>query len=102
MRWVRDIAMGRKGHPRNAGPRAGRRRKERAARFRWPDLRSKSALDDDCHVADIIDGCLHHDPNQRPTLDRLAAALATLTAHPASPGDGPAQKRKRLSTRNRH
>ncbi len=36
-------------------------------------------------VAEVIDACLHRDPGQRPTLDRLAAALATLTAAPSTP-----------------
>lgn len=52
-----------------------------------PKLRARRRLSTD--VADIIDACLHRDPDQRPTLERLAAALATLTAAPAAPlGDG--------------
>lgn len=52
-----------------------------------PKVRARRRLSTD--VADIIDACLNRDPDQRPTLERLAAALATLTAVPAAPlGDG--------------
>jgi eukaryotic-like serine/threonine-protein kinase len=40
-------------------------------------------------VAHVIDACLHRDPAQRPTLERLDTALATLTTHPAGNGTRP-------------
>ncbi|MGH3985249.1 MAG: protein kinase domain-containing protein [Pseudonocardiaceae bacterium] len=49
-----------------------------------PRIRARRRLPAD--VAEVIDACL--DPGQRPTLDRLAAALATLTAGTATPSDG--------------
>jgi serine/threonine protein kinase len=42
-----------------------------------PKIRSRRRLPPD--VAHLIDACLHHDPTQRPTLEHLDAALATLT-----------------------
>jgi serine/threonine protein kinase len=42
-----------------------------------PRIRARRRLPLD--VAEIIDACLHRDPQQRPTLERLNAALATLT-----------------------
>lgn len=43
-----------------------------------PKIRARRRLP--TNVADIIDACLHRDPNQRPTLESLNAALATLTS----------------------
>ena len=51
-----------------------------------PKIRARRRLPAD--VAEVIDACLHRDPGQRPTLDRVAAALATLTAAPATPSNG--------------
>jgi serine/threonine protein kinase len=42
-----------------------------------PKIRARRRLPAD--VADVIDACLHRDPDQRPTLERLDAALAALT-----------------------
>jgi hypothetical protein len=33
-------------------------------------------------VAEVIDACLHREPDQRPTLKRLDEALSILTASP--------------------
>ncbi|MCA1835136.1 MAG: serine/threonine protein kinase [Actinobacteria bacterium] len=49
-----------------------------------PRIRARRRLPPD--VATVIDACLHRDPDQRPTLEVLDAALATLTAQP--PGAG--------------
>lgn len=51
-----------------------------------PKIRARRRLPAD--VAEVIDACLHRDPGHRPTLDRLAAALATLTASPITSLDG--------------
>jgi eukaryotic-like serine/threonine-protein kinase len=42
-----------------------------------PKIRARRRLP--TAVADVIDACLHWEPDQRPTLERLDAALATLT-----------------------
>lgn len=42
-----------------------------------PKVRARRRLPAD--VAEVIDACLHQDPDQRPTLERLDAALVTLT-----------------------
>lgn len=42
-----------------------------------PRVRARRRLPAD--VAEVIDACLHQDPDQRPTLERLDAALVTLT-----------------------
>lgn len=42
-----------------------------------PRLRARRRLPTE--VAEVIDACLHWEPDQRPTLERLDAALATLT-----------------------
>ena len=42
-----------------------------------PKLRARRRLPID--VAEVIDACLHRDPERRPTLERLDAALACLT-----------------------
>jgi serine/threonine protein kinase len=47
-----------------------------------PKIRARRRLPPD--VAAVIDACLHRDPDQRPTLEVLDAALATLTARPPS------------------
>ncbi len=43
-----------------------------------PKIRARRRLPSE--VAEVIDSCLHRDPGQRPTLEALDAALATLTA----------------------
>jgi serine/threonine protein kinase len=42
-----------------------------------PKVRARRRLPTD--VAEIIDACLRWEPDQRPTLEQLGAALATLT-----------------------
>ncbi len=42
-----------------------------------PKVRARRRLP--AEVAEVIDACLHRDPDQRPTLEGLDAALATLT-----------------------
>ncbi|MBV8997199.1 MAG: serine/threonine protein kinase [Pseudonocardiales bacterium] len=53
-----------------------------------PKIRTRRRLPPD--VATVIDACLHRDPDQRPSLEALDAALATLTAQP--PGVGPGSR----------
>ena len=67
-----------------------------------PKIRARRRLPAD--VAEVIDACLHRDPGQRPTLDRVAAALATLTAAPAIPSDGITSRtgNDSAAARNRH
>jgi serine/threonine protein kinase len=45
-----------------------------------PKIRARRRLPTE--VAEVIDACLHRDPGQRPTLESLDAALATLAAAP--------------------
>ena len=47
-----------------------------------PKVRARRRLPPD--VATVIDACLHRDPDRRPTLEVLDAALATLAAAPDS------------------
>ncbi|HKS52841.1 MAG TPA: serine/threonine-protein kinase [Pseudonocardiaceae bacterium] len=47
-----------------------------------PKVRARRRLPPD--VATVIDACLHRDPDRRPTLEVLDAALATLAAAPES------------------
>ena len=42
-----------------------------------PKIRGRRRLPTE--VAEVIDACLRREPDQRPTLERLDAALATLT-----------------------
>ncbi|HEX6404936.1 MAG TPA: serine/threonine-protein kinase [Pseudonocardiaceae bacterium] len=51
-----------------------------------PKIRARRRLPRD--VATVIDACLHRDPDRRPTLEVLDAALATLTAQPPGAGSG--------------
>ena len=64
------------------------RRPCRAGSFGWPDPHPESERRRlPPGVADIIDACLHQDPDQRPTPERLAAALAMLTCARNTTGD---------------
>ena len=52
-----------------------------------PKIRARRRLPPD--VATVIDACLHQDPQRRPTLEVLNAALASLTTPAPHAGPGP-------------